>query len=167
VQRFHGIVVAALYKPVAVEGVCDVVVFHGVTASACPSIAEGRERPDSHANAGGVLKGLVAEAEGGRVGDGVQSHPARPGRDAVEEGPFPVGGPKAQQLRVTGCVEGATYVRGQLSELRCSGRGEAMCEGRAVLWESAYIKRGAVGGSEGMQLGGGCGEGCDRTCSRG
>jgi hypothetical protein len=60
---------------------------------------------------GGVLKGLVAEAEGWSVGDCIEPHNAGPGRHAVEEGPGPVGGPKGQQLRVTGCVEGTADVR--------------------------------------------------------
>jgi hypothetical protein len=53
--------------------------------------------------------------EGWGVGDAVQPHAAGPGRDAMEEGPG--GEPKAQQLRVAGCVKGAADVRGQWSEV--------------------------------------------------
>jgi broad specificity phosphatase PhoE len=70
-QHFRGVVLAALHEDtelMATEGVRDVVVvFHGVTASACPGVAEGGEHADTHVNAGGVLEGLVAQAEGGRV----------------------------------------------------------------------------------------------------
>jgi hypothetical protein len=98
VQNLCGIVVAALHestKPVAAERIRDIVVFHGMTARARPCIAEGPERADSHANAGSVLEGLVAQAEAGGVGNCVEPHAAGPGRDAVEECPGPVGGPKA------------------------------------------------------------------------
>jgi hypothetical protein len=40
---------------------------------------------DDHANAGRILEGLVAQAEGRGVGDGVESHAAGPCEHAVEE----------------------------------------------------------------------------------
>jgi hypothetical protein len=88
-------VVVALHEStevVAVEGVCDVVVFHCMTASARPRIAKGGER----AEASGVLEGLVAQAEGRGAGDGVEPQAVGPGRNAVEESPGLVGGLKAQ-----------------------------------------------------------------------
>jgi hypothetical protein len=71
--------------PTLASGAHDVVFFHCMTASERPGVAEGGERADSHANAGGVFEGLVAQAERGIVGDGVEPHAAGPGRNTVEE----------------------------------------------------------------------------------
>jgi hypothetical protein len=97
-QHLCGVIVAALYestKPVAAKGRRNIVVFHSMTASTRPCVGKGRERADSHANAGGVLEGLVAQAKAGGVGDWVEPHAAGPGRNAVEKSPTPVGGSKA------------------------------------------------------------------------
>jgi hypothetical protein len=135
-QHLRGVVVAALHesaKPVA-AGVHDIVVFHGMTTSARPCVAKGRERANSHAIAG-ILEGLVAQAEGGGVGDWVEPHVAGPGRNAVEECPGPVGGPKALQVGVAGCMEGAADERGQQGELGGGRCGEAICGRWAVIGE--------------------------------
>jgi hypothetical protein len=61
-SHFSGVIVAALYEttePVAAEGVRDVVIFHGMTASTRPGASEGRERADAHADAGRVLERLI------------------------------------------------------------------------------------------------------------
>jgi hypothetical protein len=63
-QHFRGFVMVAFLQsnePVAAEGVHvrDVVVFHRMTSSARPGVAEGGEREDSRANASGFLQGLV------------------------------------------------------------------------------------------------------------
>jgi hypothetical protein len=47
-QHLRGAIVAALHesmatKPVAAEGMRDIVVFHSMTASARPCVAEGRD----------------------------------------------------------------------------------------------------------------------------
>jgi hypothetical protein len=57
-----------------------------------------RRRADSHANGvleSGSLEGLVAQAEGGGVEDCFDPHAAEPDRNAAEECPGPVCGPKA------------------------------------------------------------------------
>jgi hypothetical protein len=67
-QHFHAIVVTALHEatePVAAEGMRDVVVLHCMTASTRPCVAAGGERADCHAKSGGVLEGLVFQAEEG------------------------------------------------------------------------------------------------------
>jgi hypothetical protein len=52
----------------------------------------------------------------GGEGDGIKPHVTGLCGDAVEEDPGPVSGPKACQLRATGCIEGATDDCGQLSK---------------------------------------------------
>jgi hypothetical protein len=79
---------------VAAEGVRDVVIFHGMTASTRPGASEGRERADAHADTGRVLERLIVQAEGGGIGDGVEPHAAGSSGDAVQEGTGPVSGQK-------------------------------------------------------------------------
>jgi outer membrane lipoprotein SlyB len=80
-------------KPVAAEGMRNIVVFHSMIASARPCVAQGQECADSHANAGDVLEGLVAQAKGGGVGT-APSH-MLPGRvGMLWRSPNPVGGPE-------------------------------------------------------------------------
>jgi hypothetical protein len=45
-----------------------VVICHGLTATARPGVAKARVCADSHAKAGGILEGSVAQAKGGGVG---------------------------------------------------------------------------------------------------
>jgi hypothetical protein len=132
-QHFRSVVVVALHettKLVAAEDVHDVVVFHRMTASACPGVAEGGEHADSHANAGDVLEGLVTQAEGGGEGDSVEPHAAGSGQNAELECLGPVDGLKAQQLCVTGCVEGPADERGQQSVLGAAGTEKPSAGGR-------------------------------------
>jgi hypothetical protein len=99
---------AALHKTAelaAAKAVRNVVVLHGLTATTRPGVAEGRERTDSHANAGGVLEDLVIQKMGGPVGDGVEAHAAGPDGSAVQKSAGPVGGPKvtsALGLKING-----------------------------------------------------------------
>jgi hypothetical protein len=59
--NFWGVVIAGLHEttvPVAAEGLRDVVVFHCVTSSTHPGIAEGGVRADTHADMGRILECL-------------------------------------------------------------------------------------------------------------
>jgi hypothetical protein len=93
---------AALHEtaePVRAEGMRGVVAFHGLTAAARPGVAKGTECADSHANAGGVLEGSVAQAKGGGVG-----------------------GPGCGSVRLAEKVEGrVVQVIGVLLEVRAGG----------------------------------------------
>jgi hypothetical protein len=98
--------------------------------------------------------GRPGEARG-RRGLSRAPHAAEPGRNAVEESPSPVGGPKALQLRVAGSVECAADERGQLSELRRCLRGEAIggtwaVIGKSDMQVSPRVKRGTAGGGKGV-----------------
>jgi hypothetical protein len=128
-QHVGGFVVAALHKaaqPVAAEARRR---FPWCDSKRTSRHCRRRKTCGRPCERGGVLKGLVAQAEGWGIGDSIEPHAAGPGGGDVEEGPGPVGGPKGQQLRVTGCVEGTGNMHGLLSELGRGSLGEAICGG--------------------------------------
>jgi hypothetical protein len=75
VKQFFGVVVVALFEstePVAAEGMRNVIVFHGVTISARPGIANEGDHSDAHPCVSSVLKSLVAQADGRGLVDSVK-----------------------------------------------------------------------------------------------
>jgi hypothetical protein len=123
-QRFCGVIVAALHEyaePVAAQASvrrrrlqCD----HKGTSKHCQ-----RRKTTGHPCKRGRCPERLGHSGGGRGHRGPHPATCGPGRDAVEEGSGSVGGPKARQLRVTGCVEDKVDVLGQGSEMR-GGIGE-------------------------------------------
>jgi hypothetical protein len=131
-----------------------------MTASARACVAEGRECADSHANAGGVLEGLVAQAKGGGRRGLRRATSCRAGSKSC-------GGARALSVGQRRCSSAwlAAWSARQTSvgnwascEAACAGKSSAVIR-ESDMQVSPRVKRGTAGDGEGVYVGGSCGEG--------